>query len=700
MKSGIMGLKPDRIFRIALLLGSVIIITLAFPGKKLFKYEYQKGKPWMHRTLLAPFDFPIYKLTNELENEKDSLEKYATPFYNFHTQIQVEEKTRFRDYFENYWKLNSHRIQGDNVLKEEILKKTLKLFSNVYERGILEIQDDLDLWKNRDQLIVRVKDNMAEELEVDFLFTPKTAYEYIRNELMIYSDQLSTEKGINTNSFFKSLRIENYLVPNLFYDANLSLDKRNNLIENISLTRGMVQTGEGIIQMGDVVSEGDFRILESLKKEYEQRMGYSINYIFLITGQFLIVLIVMLVLMLFIQNSRKEIYNNRKKLIFIFLVVTLFCVFAGITVTFNITNLYLIPFAIIAILIKSFFDGRLAMYVHTTAILIIGFWAPNSFEFVYLNFIAGIVGIFSVSNLYRRGKIFMSTVWIFAAYSVSYLSISLFKEGSIDNLSFQPFMYFGANSLLIIAAIFLTFLFEKIFGLLSDASLLELSDINQPLLRKLAEVAPGTFQHSIQVASLAEEAIFQVGGNPLMVRAGALYHDIGKMSNPLFYIENQAEGINPHDSIPFEESAKMIIGHVSSGVSFATKYKLPYQIIDFIRTHHGTMTVQFFYRSYIKKYPDSEIDIRNFSYAGPKPFTREQAVLMMADSVEAASRSLKEYSYKAIHELVENVINTHLKEEQFNDSNITFREITQIKEIFKRKLKNIYHVRVEYPGAA
>ncbi len=692
-------LTSERIFRITLIAVSIIVITIAFPGKRIFKFEYQKGKPWAHSTLIAPFDFPIYKLENELKAEKDSVLKYVTPYYNYNSKISIEEKERLRDYFDNYWKTNYLKLGVAPTEKEIFLKQLLKLYSFVYDRGIVEIPDGMEYLQKKSHVLMFVKDNVADEIEFDFVFTSKSAYEYIRNALSKTADLFSTEKGINTNAFFKGLKLENYLVPNLFYDEQATEQSKNTTIKNISLTRGMIQGGERIIFTGDVITEDTFRELESLKTEYEKRVGYSMNYFYVVLGQLLISFLMLFTLLVFIQRSRKEIYNNRKKLMFIFFLITLFTSIASILVGFNVTNLYVIPFAIVAIIVKSFFDGRLALVVHTITIIIIGFWAPNSFEFVYLNFIAGIVGIFSVSNLYRRGKIFYSSVWIFAAYSISYLAISLYKEGNIHTINVQPFIYFTTNSLLIITAILLTFIFEKMFGFLSDASLLELSDTNQPLLRKLAEIAPGTFQHSVQVASLAEEAIFQVGGNPLLVRTGALYHDIGKMENAIFFIENQTEGLNPHDNIEFEESSKIIIGHVSRGVALGTKYKLPYQIVDFIRTHHGTTTVQYFYRSYIKKYPDSPVDTNSFIYPGPKPFSREQAVLMMADSIEAASRSLKEYSYKSIHELVENIINAQLKEEQFNDSNITFREITQIKEIFKRRLKNIYHVRVEYPSA-
>jgi putative nucleotidyltransferase with HDIG domain len=348
-------------------------------------------------------------------------------------------------------------------------------------------------------------------------------------------------------------------------------------------------------------------------------------------------------------------------------------------------------------MIRTFFDSRLALFVHLLTVLVIGFWAPNSYEFVFLNIIAGIAAIFSLTNSYRRGILFQTAVSIAIIYSAVYFAFSVIQEGNLRTIDYRPFLWFAGNGLLILTSYPLIFIFEKTFGFISESTLFELSDSNQPLLRKLSEKAPGTFQHSLQVANLAEEVIYEIGGNSLLVRTGALYHDIGKMTNPLFFIENQTGDFNPHDELEFEKSAEIIIGHVIKGVEIASKYKLPESIVDFIRTHHGTTLVQYFYRSFLKTHPSQEADMSRFSYPGPKPFSRETAIVMMADSVEASSRSLKVKNEESLKELVNFIINEQIRIGQFDDAQITFMEITRIKEILISKLINIHHVRIEYP---
>jgi putative nucleotidyltransferase with HDIG domain len=330
-------------------------------------------------------------------------------------------------------------------------------------------------------------------------------------------------------------------------------------------------------------------------------------------------------------------------------------------------------------------------------ILLAGFWVPNSYQFVLMNFLAGLVGIFSLRSYYKRGILFYTATFVFATYALVYVLVSIMQEGDFSQINWINLLWLAGNGLLILTVYPLVFLFERLFGFLSDATLFELSDTNQPLLRKLAEKAPGTFQHSMQVANLAEEAILKVGGNSLLVRAGALYHDIGKMENPEYFIENQHEGSNPHNELDFRSSAKVIIDHVVHGVEIAKKNKLPARIVEFISTHHGTSTVQYFYRSFLNANPDEEVDINEFRYPGPKPPSKENAVVMIADSVEAASRTLKSYTPDTINNLVENIIAHQAEEDQFSEANLTFADISQIKEIFKNRLSNIYHSRIEYP---
>ncbi|MFP4019745.1 MAG: HD family phosphohydrolase, partial [Bacteroidales bacterium] len=370
---------------------------------------------------------------------------------------------------------------------------------------------------------------------------------------------------------------------------------------------------------------------------------------------------------------------------------------SSLTIRLNPDLVYLIPFAILAIIIRSFYDARLALFIHIITVLLVGFYAPSSFNFIFLNFIAGIVAIFSLTSLSRRGKLFLSATLVILSYAFVYFGIAITQEGNLQNINWMNFAYFGINGAIVLSSYPLIYVFEKIFGFVSDVTLMELSDTNQPLLRRLSERAPGTFQHSLQVANLAETAVFQIGGNTLLVRTGALYHDIGKMDNPIYFIENQSPDFNPHEQIDSEESAKIIIGHVKKGVEIASKYKLPAQIVDFIRTHHGTTKVQYFYKKYIQNTEDEEIDDAQFTYPGPKPFSKEMAVLMMADSVEAASRSYTKLNEKIINNLVDTIIDGQLNAGQFENVDVTFRDITIIKGIFKKKLQNFYHARIKYP---
>lgn len=444
-----------------------------------------------------------------------------------------------------------------------------------------------------------------------------------------------------------------------------------------------------------------YNLLLSLKYEYETKLGQTSKINYIIIGQTIIIVCLLLLLIIYIVNFRREVYANSIKFSFILLLVTVIVGISSLIVRSEQLNLYMVPFALLPIIIKTFYDARLALFVHTVAIVLVGFMAPNAFEFIFLNFAVGAVAVISMTNTYRRGKLINTAFYVFLAYCILYVGLYLMQGNDISKLTQQTYLNallsFSISGFLVLMAYPLIFIFEKMFGFLSDITLMELSDTNQPLLRKLNEKTPGTFQHSLQVANLAEEAAYKIGANPLLVRTGALYHDIGKMINPNYFIENLNSEKNPHLDISNEESARIIMEHVSKGVEIARKYMLPEQIIDYIRTHHGTSTVQFFYRTSKNQHPEIEIDKSKFTYPGPIPFSKEMALVMMADSVEAASRSLKDFNHTTINDLVENIIYYQMINEQYNDSDITYKHQTIVKEIFKRKLMNIYHVRVEYP---
>lgn len=701
----------DRISVVSLFLITTLLILYLLPREGKFRYEFQRGRPWMHETLIAPFNFPIYKTDAELNAEQDSITAEFREYFQYNSRVYDSVIISYFDYFEARWDaflISQYEIteeETDNFeernpnlksLRDRFVSFSTSMFRHVYERGIIAPGEVSDKILTTGQSIILVRNNIGERTSSDGLYRQVSAYEHVTANVNVWLNENLTDSPIYISNFFNSMEFNIYIIPNVYYDESMSNRVRQSLLDNISIARGMVQSGERIVSRGELITNDVFQILESLRREYESRLrGANLNMILL--GQFILVLSLIITLYLFLFHFRREILSNIRKTLFI-LFLLFFMVFTSIMfIRFSMINFYIVPFAIVPIIIRTFYDERLALFVHTIILLLVGFFAPNSFEFVFLNFVIGIVAIFSLTNLYRRSKLFLTAVIIILSYSFLYFGIAITQERSLETIEWMNFAWFGGNGLLVLTTYPLLYIFEKTFGFISDATLMELSDTNQPLLRKLAEEAPGTFQHSLQVANLAEAAIYEIGGNPLLVRTGALYHDIGKLSNPVFFIENQSNGYNPHDSMEFEESAQMIISHVTKGVEMAKKNNLPEQIIDFIKTHHGTTRVQYFYKSYLRKYPNNEVDAEKYTYPGPKPFSKETAVLMMADSIEAASRSLKVINIASINKLVESIINNQVREDQFSNTQITFKDISMVKEIYKRKLGNIYHARIAYP---
>jgi len=704
--------KYKNIFNIGLFLLTVLIVVYLLPREGKFKYEFQKGKPWMHETLIAPFDFPVYKTQKQISSERDSILDDFKPYFTYDSTVYKMQKDIFRrSYHEKSDKFLNRDTSSNVLLYSEAARKNFKdasdayyqemqaVLENIYSSGIIQ-PSELDVNLESDARIVILEDNVAHEYSYERVFNQKEAYK----RLLSRSDELldTIQKTYNLHSdrqlsFFGNIEFYDYIKPNLHYDKKTTERVKQSMLANLSLTKGMVQAGERIVSKGEVVDAKTYQILESLKREYEGRLGgdYQTNLILL--GQFIFVFAAIFVLYLFLYHFRYEILQNISKTIFILVLVVLMILVSTVTISLRSEVVYVIPFAILPIMIRSFYDARLALFIHIITVMIVGFFAPNSFEFVFMNFTVGIVAIFSLTSLNRRGKLFLSSILVILAYSFIFFGLSITQEGNIKNIDWMNFAYFGMNGAIVLASYPLIYIFEKSFGFLSDMTLMELSDTNQPLLRRLSEEAPGTFQHSLQVANLAETAVYQIGGNSLLVRTGALYHDIGKMENPVYFVENQDRDFNPHEHLEFEESAKIIIGHVKKGVQIAAKYKLPAAIVDFIRTHHGTSKVQYFYKKFLKKMNDQEVDESQFTYPGPKPFSKEMAVLMMSDAVEAASRSYGSLDEKTINSLVDNIIDSQLNEGQFENVDITLREITIIKGIFKKKLQNFYHARIKYP---
>jgi cyclic-di-AMP phosphodiesterase PgpH len=682
------------------------------PHEGKFMFEYQQGGFWKHESLTAPFNFPVNKTRAEIDRERDSVLREFKPIFVFDDKIGSQRLQELDEDFNARWieySMSLFRITSRNEYKTNrkyTMNRQLEtdyrnylasLLGEIYSKGIIDVSPLEENGRLKYKDVTIVKGNVAENYPVTYLFTPKTAYEYVTTRLKNSIPKKNSLLVHKYDQFFLDFKVNNYLSINVTYDDERSTKVHQGLLESISNTRGLIQEGQGIISRGESITDEKFMILESLRQEYEKNLGSMARQLVII-GKFILVFASLMVIFLFLKSFRPEVLESYRRVLFILLTMVLMILAASTTFKFNLVSIYLLPFAILPIILKTFFDSRLALFIHIITILLVGFFAPNSFEFVFLNVVAGMVAIISLTNVYRRSKLVVTSLYVIAAYSVIYLGIALVQEGNLASIEWKYFRLFGVNGILVMISYPLIYMFEKTFGFMSDATLMELSDTNQPLLRKLAEVAPGTFQHSLQVANLAEDAVFQVGGNPLLVRAGALYHDIGKMEEPLYYIENQTSSINPHDNLEFEQSARIIIDHVRKGVDLAKKNKLPEAIIDFIRTHHGTTTVQYFYRSYLRKYPEADVDVRKFSYPGPRPGSRETAIVMMADSVEAASRSLKEITENTLDKLVDSIIGNQMTEEQYNDAQITFKEITTIREVFKRRLQNIYHARISYPA--
>ncbi len=658
----------------------------------------------MHETLIAQSSFPIYKTEQELKAEKDSIWLNMTPYFRISTAKTTKLKVEILAYaresidrtIDSYSKGLPETEFESNLLDTIILEVISEIVDALYIKGVLPENEEILRNKPSDSYLMIVKNDIAELLRLsEFPAVNQTENKIIAKLESIVFPQNTPFDFVDR--FKKQFKLQPYLKSNLEYDQVLTRTKQQMLLDNLSLSHGMIRENERIISEGEIISEEKFKILESYKREYEAKIGVNSNFGLLITGQFLVVLSVIIIFFLFLYNYRREVLNDFKQSLFILLMIVLFVSIAGLVIRFKNINLYFIPFALLPIIVRTFYDSRLAIFILLITILLIGFIVPNGFQFVFIQFVAGVVAIFTMHNARKRSQLFWSAFFVFLTYSFLSIALNLLQEGSIATIHWPFYIWLLGNSVLLLSSYPLIYLFEKLFGFLSDLSLLELSDTNNPLLRELASKAPGTFQHSMQVANLAEEAIYHIGGNPLLMRTGALYHDIGKMENAAFFIENLQNGFNPHNELGFEESADIIIGHVNKGVQLAKKFKLPQQIIDFIETHHGTTRVQYFYKSFLKKYPNEEADISRFTYPGPLPYSKETVVLMMADSVEAASRSMKEYSDKNINDLVDQIINYQEQEGQFDDANITFKDVSQVKEIFKEKLKNIYHQRIEYP---
>ena len=669
-------LRQRTIIETLIIVSCITLIVYFMPRDTNFNYHFSENTPWSYGQLMSDFDFPIYKRDENIKNERDSLYRNFRPYFNMDSVVTTEALEKFRkDYYSRFSELISQ--QQYNTYRQRLI--------NAYKKGIVSI-DNAEIIK-RDSLsnIKIISNNIALSTSIDKLNTIKSVYEQLT-----YNDTLPKE-------ILRTLKFEEYIIPNVIYDSaktNLAL---KDLMASVSISDGMVQKGQKIISRGEIVDEKLYRTLESYKYEWNKRTNEKRHTGLTLLGQILIVTMALIGLVFFINIYRPMYLRQQNKFILIFLLITTFSIIVGWMVNTHTGNVYMVPFAMVPVLLCLFVDSRTAFMTHIIQTFICSTMLSAPHIFILIQIAGGCAAIFSLRELTARSQLFRTMFFILISHALTCFAYELIAENDITKLNLSMYIYFLISGALLLLAYPLMFAIEKIFGFTSSVTFIELSNINNDLLGKLSQEAPGTFQHSMQVGNLAAEAARRIGANSIEVRTGALYHDIGKMKNPIYFTENQSGGISPHNSLAPEESARIILQHVKDGIAIAESHHLPQSIKDFITTHHGTSKTGYFYITYKNAHPDEEIDESLFTYAGPQPRTREQAILMMADSVEAASHSLKEYTESNINALVDKIVDTQLEQGHFTQAPLTFKDINTIKATFKERLKAIYHTRISYP---
>ena len=667
----------SRLFRILLFILSAFLIIYFFPKSGKFKYSFENGRPWQSENLYAPFDFAIIKSQSEIEADKRRLRKEAIVYFDANNSIAEKVNVAYTLNFKNYFPFREGSSRYNRYFNYG--KELLSLF---YDRGVLPV----DYIHQGEQTAAIIKGRSETDLPFSSLVNLNQLTAYL--SLTLEEDYKSYDKAFY-QLFFAILE------PNLTYNSTFSEQSLLEVYAKISVTRDLVRKGDQIILRNELIDDAKWDKLRSLKQQFSSENLSTNNTVWILIGYAIIIMILLLILFLFIYQYRPQVYENNTAVTFIFFNLLFM---AGVSISlikFDATYLYALPICIFPLITKAFFDPRLGLFVHVLSVLLIGFIAPNSFEYVVLQILAGIVTILSASELYKRANLFISVFQITFVYILGYFSFYIIRNGSLTDINYTFFGLFFINGLLTLFVQPLIYFYEKVFNLVSDVSLLELSDTNSGVFKELSNKAPGTFHHSLQVANLAEAAASAINANVLLTRVGALYHDIGKVNKPTFFSENQRGSVSPHDDLSPKESARIIIDHVIDGIELAKKNNLPDRVIDFIRTHHGTSKVYYFYKK--EQELSKEVDLKDFTYKGPKPFSKETAIVMMADGVEAASKSLKEPSYESLASFVTKIIDQQMEDKQFINANITLAEIETVKKVLLNKLVNVYHLRIEYP---
>ena len=655
---------------------TVAIIVWFLPRNEGRMYRYDVGKPWMYGSVIAKFDFPIYKTDEAIKHEQDSLLKHFQPYYSLNPLIEKKQVERFLHDYE----------QGINGLPKEYVGIVARQMQEIYQMGIINTNEYNNIFKDSTSMIRFVSGKNAKSLKVSSFYSTIAAYEHI-----FANEKLAAQRAI-----LSRCNLNNYIEANIVYDKEKSDAEKNDLLSSIPLASGMVMSGQKIIDRGEIVNDYTCRVLNSFDKEMKRRSSTQDEIMTTFIGQILFVLILVMMFTSYLTLFRKDYFEKPRSITMLYTMITLFPILVSMMMKHNFFSVYIIPFAMAAIFVRVFMDSRTAFITHVTMILICAAAVKYQYEFIIVQLASGLVAIYSLRELSKRSQIFITAILVTISSCIVYLALQLMQDNQVFNIDPSMYTYFIINGIFLLLSYPMMYLIEKMFGFISNVTLFELSNTNKGLLRNLSEIAPGTFQHSITVGNLAAEIANRIHANSLLVRTGALYHDIGKMTNPVFFTENQA-GVNPHDQLSDLESAQIIISHVTEGLKLAEKFNLPGIIKDFISTHHGNGLTKFFYINYCNEHPDEKVDKEQFQYPGPNPFTREQAILMMADTVEAASRSLKEYTEESISALTNKLIDSQVADGFFRECPITFRDIALAKSVLIERLKSIYHTRISYP---
>lgn len=662
--------------RTLLVLITVLLIVWALPRNESKQFRYDIGKPWMYGSFIAKFDFPIYKTDEAIKEQEDSLLETYQPYYNYDPAVEKKQVSKFLADYQN----------GIPGLPHNYVRLIADRLHRLYQAGIMDTPEYNEAYRDSTSQVRLVSGNKAQSISLACVYSTLSAYEQL-----FIDEQIAMQRPI-----LQRCNLNNYIEPNLIYDKGKSETERNDLLSSIPPASGMVMSGQKVIDRGDIVDEYTYRVLSSFEREIKRRSATQTQITNTIIGQVIFVTLMVFLFTMYLGLFRRDYFNKPRSIAMLYTLITLFPVVVSLMMRHNFLSVYMLPFAMVPIFVRVFMDSRTAFVCHVTMILICTTAVRYQYEFIIIQLVAGLIAIYSLRELTRRAQVFKTAILVGIGSTFVYLALQLMQDNDFSSMDHDMYYHFVVNAVLLLIAYPMMYIIEKMFGFVSSVTLFELSNTNRGLLRDLSEIAPGTFQHSITVGNLAAEIANKIGANALLVRTGALYHDIGKMKNPVFFTENQA-GVNPHDTLSYQESARIIISHVTEGVKLAERENLPTIIRDFIVTHHGTGITKFFYIKYKNEHPEEEVDPAPFTYPGPNPFTREQAILMIADGVEAASRSLPEYTEESISTLVNRMIDQDVTDGYFKECPITFRDLAIAKLVLIERLKAIYHTRISYP---